>query len=303
MDIDQLKYFITIAQTLNFSEAARRVGLAQPSISHHINELEKHLGCQLFVRSRRSVSLTEAGMKLLPYAVEIVDLAEKAAFQLNHFEQGKGGHITIAALTTSSRALSECLARFSVLYPDITVDINFTSGRTQMMEINEGKYDFYFTVEQMVPSGETYEYIRTHTDYLCLAMPKNHPMADKPLDFEALRDERFIAISESDGPTLYSCIRSVCAARGYTPKVTCQYDRAEAVLLSVGSGLGISIIPGAISRVFYSENVVFKRIEGDDAIRQYVLAWRSSTTNPAARLFIDVAREIFTKRKGDRDNA
>lgn len=299
MDIDQLKYFITVAQTLNFSEAARRVGLAQPSISHHINELEKRLGCQLFVRTRRSVSLTDAGQKLLPYAVEIVDLAEKAAFQLNHFEQGKGGHITIAALTTSSEALSECMAGFSVKYPDITVDINFTSGRAQALEMNEGKYDFYFAVEQMVPGGETFEYIKTHTDYLCVAFPKNHPLANKPLDFSALENERFIAVSESDGPTLYTTIRNVCAARGYTPKVSCQYDRAEAVLLSVGAGLGISIIPGAISKVFYSRNVAFTRIEGDDAVRQYVLAWRSNTTNPAARLFIDTAREIFSARNAE----
>ena len=61
MDITQLKYFITVARTLNFSEAARRMGVTQPLISHHVNELEKQLGGKLFTRSRHNVTLTEAG--------------------------------------------------------------------------------------------------------------------------------------------------------------------------------------------------------------------------------------------------
>ena len=79
MDINQLKYFISVAQTLNFSEAARRNGLSQPAISHHIGELEKQLGCQLFVRSRRSVTMTDQGREFLPYAADMVETAEKAA--------------------------------------------------------------------------------------------------------------------------------------------------------------------------------------------------------------------------------
>lgn len=293
MDTNQLKNFITTAQTLNFSEAARRMGLAQSTMSHNINELEKQLGCQLFIRNRRSVSLTEAGKKLLPYAIEIVDLAEKATFNLREFEEGKGGHISIAALTTSSEALSQCLSAFSVKYPDITVDITFNSGRTQVVEMNESKYDFHFAVKEMVPVGESFKYICTHKDRLCMALPKNHPMAGKPLDFSALANERFIAVSESDGPTLYNHIMNLCKARGYKPHITLQYDRAEAVLLSVGAGLGISIIPEALTKVFYSKNVSVTPIEGSDTFRQYVMAWHSDMTNPAGKLFLGIARSIF----------
>ena len=68
MDITQLKYFITVARTLNFSEAARRMGVTQPLISHHVNELEKQLGGKLFTRSRHKVTLTEAGERTIRYA-------------------------------------------------------------------------------------------------------------------------------------------------------------------------------------------------------------------------------------------
>ncbi len=293
MDIHQLKYFISVAQTLNFSEAARRNGITQPSISHHIVELERQLGCQLFIRSRRNVVITEQGRAFLPYAVEIVDTAEKAAFQLQKFESGAMGHVSIASLTTSSQVLSHCLEVFSARYPNITTDITFTSGRSQVMAMNETKYDFHFAVEEMIPAGDSFEHLNTITDHLCVAFHDSNPLAEEELDFSRLRDQRFISVSENDGPALYKEIMKVCHARGYKPRTFHQFDRAEAVLLSVSAGLGISIIPEALTKVFYSDHCVFKRIDGDDALRQYVVAWRRDISTPAARLFLDVVRELY----------
>lgn len=292
MDINQLKYFISVAQTLNFSEAARRNGISQPAISHHIGEMEKQLGCRLFERTRRSVAMTEQGREFLPYAVDIVETAEKAAFQLRQREKGVGGHVSIAALTTSSQVLSRCLARFAECYPEISVDIAFTSGRSQVIAMNEAKYDFHFAVREMVPNGETFDYVISNTDHLCVAFPADHPLAGEELDFSKLKGERFIAVSESDGPALYGEIMKVCRSRHYAPNVFYKYDRAEAVLLSVGAGMGISIIPEAISKVFYAENVVFKRIEGEDALRTYVVAWHKELLNPAAKRFLETVREV-----------
>jgi DNA-binding transcriptional LysR family regulator len=128
-----------------------------------------------------------------------------------------------------------------------------------------------------------------------MAFPANHPMAGKPLDFSKLEGERFVTVSETDGPALYNEIMKVCHARGYKPKITCQYDVAEAVLLSVGAGLGIAIIPEALSKVFYAENVSFSPIPGDDTGRTYVIAWHREMTNPAAKLFLGVVKELFSK--------
>lgn len=293
MDVNQLKYFISVAQTLNFSEAARRNGITQPSISHHIVELERQLGCQLFIRSRRSVAITEQGRAFLPYAVEIVDTAEKAAFQIQKFENGAMGHISIASLTTSSQVLSRCLEVFSARYPNITIDITFTSGRSQVLAMNEAKYDFHFAVEEMIPTGDVFEKINTMTDRLCVAFHDSNPLANQELDFSKLSDQRFIAVSESDGPALYKEIMRVCRTRGYTPRTFHQFDRAEAVLLSVSAGLGISIIPEALTKVFFADHCVFKRIDGDDAVRQYVVAWRQDISTPAAKLFLDVVKELY----------
>ena len=124
MDITQLKYFVSLAQTLNFSEAARRRGISQPSMSHSIGELEKQLGAQLFVRSRKGVAMTDAGRELLPNALQIIDLAEKAQFNLKQLELGKSGSLSLSVLTTTSVVFSEVLSAFSKNVP-ISLQILF----------------------------------------------------------------------------------------------------------------------------------------------------------------------------------
>ena len=78
MDINQLKCFISVARTLNFSEAARRNYVSQSTVSRYIIDLEKEFGVQLFIRSHRDVLLTNEGKTLLPYAIEIVETLNKA---------------------------------------------------------------------------------------------------------------------------------------------------------------------------------------------------------------------------------
>lgn len=297
MDINQLKYFISVAQTLNFSEAARRNGLTQPSISHHISELEKQLDTQLFVRDKRSVILTDTGKAFLPRAEEVVDLVQKSAIHLKKMETGESGQLTVSSLTTASSMLSRCLSVFNKMYPDISVDVRFTSGRGQTMMMNEAKYDIHFSITEMVPGGDTFDTIGIGTDRLCLALPASHPLAGEfrrtGVDFSRLTHERFIACSQNDGPALYKQIMKVCAEQGYRPNIVNQCDRTEAALLSVGAGLGVSVLPQAMRDVFYSENVAFFPLESESAQRSYVIAWHKPILNPAVRLFVDTVRPLF----------
>jgi DNA-binding transcriptional LysR family regulator len=294
MDITQLKCFIAVAQTLSFTEAARRNGMTQPGISHHINELEKQVGTRLFIRSNRSVEMTAAGKEFLPYAVDIVKTAEKAVFRLRQVESGAVGHVSVSAVSTSSAIVSKCLSAFYKKHPNILVDISFTSGNAQMFTLSENKFDFYFVLLDYIPAGRTFDYIVTHEDHLVVIMPKDHPCANEPLDFNKLKDEPFITFDESEGPALYAQIMNICKYYGYTPQIVNRYDRAEAVLLSVGAGLGISIIPRALCDVFYADNVAIKPITGVDTKRTYVLAWRTPLRSPTSELFLETAKALFS---------
>ncbi|NLO98124.1 MAG: LysR family substrate-binding domain-containing protein [Peptococcaceae bacterium] len=143
----------------------------------------------------------------------------------------------------------------------------------------------------MVPAGGNFDYIISHEDDLCLVLPKGHPMAGQPLDFSKLRNERFIIASETDSPAMYAQIMNICRARNYKPKIINRYDRVEAVLLSVSAGLGISIVPRAICKVFFSEKVEVVPIDGLDTKRVYVVAWLKDMPNAAAKHFLKVVKE------------
>jgi len=297
MDINQLRYFISVAQTLNFSEAARRNGLTQPSISHHIGELEKQLGTRLFLRDKRSVSLTDTGRAFLPSALEIVELAHSSALKLKKMEAGRSGHLNIAATTSASEFLHRALRAFAAQYPDISVSISFTNGRHQTVTINEDRFEIHFSTRELVPGGETFATLPLASDNLCLAMPSDHPLCavfrENGVDFAKLKGERFIAFSETDGPMLYKQTLAVCRARGYNPVISIQQECAEAVALSVGAGCGIALLSGNLKSVCYAENVELFPIDGEDARREYVMAWHKNALNPAVELFVQTAVPLF----------
>lgn len=298
MDINQLRYFISVAQTLNFSEAARRNGLTQPSISHHIGELEKQLGTRLFVRDKRSVTLTDTGRAFLPSALEIVELAHSSELKLKKMETGKSGHLNIAAITSASGMLYRCLRVFAKAYPEISVNISFNTGRHQTVTINEDRFDIHFSMTEMIPGGDTFATLPLESDRLCVALPGDHPLCadfrENGIDFAKLKSERFIAFSETDGPMLYKQVLSVCKARGYHPQIFIQQECAEAVALSVGAGCGIALLSGNLKTVCYAENVELFPIDGDDARRDYVMAWHKNALNPAVQLFVQTAMPMFS---------
>ena len=98
MDINQLNCFISVAQTLNFSEAARRNYVSQSTVSRYISDLEKEFGVKLFTRSHRDVIITSEGKILLTYAQEIVSSLKKAKTVINQMREGGQGKIKIFRL-------------------------------------------------------------------------------------------------------------------------------------------------------------------------------------------------------------
>ncbi len=95
MDIQQLNCFISVAQTLNFSEAARRNFVSQSTVSRYISDLEKEFGVQLFTRSHRDVLLTHEGKTLLPYALEMIATLGKAKKVIDKLQNGGTGKLSV----------------------------------------------------------------------------------------------------------------------------------------------------------------------------------------------------------------
>lgn len=293
LDLNQVNNFLSVAQTLSFSGAARRNGVPQSTVSRHISDLESELGVKLFYRTKRDVKLTGEGRAFLPYAKEMLETARKANRIVKQLHDGGQGRLSIATVVTSSTALCACLREFSKRYPDILVDITYVSAVEPEWEEREDRYDFHFLNLDLLPEGDDFDYLVTHTDHLAVVTPKGHPLSGIPLDFSALKSEKFIVLSEEENPLLYMQILDVCRAHHFTPQIVSRFDTVQSTLLSVGAGLGVSMLPLAIPQIIFPSLVDAIPIDDMDTSITYVAAWKKEMLNPAAVLFLDVMRETL----------
>ncbi len=295
LDIENLRYFISVAQLLNFSEAARQNNVPQPKISRSILELETQLNAKLFFRTNRDVSLTHEGEIFLPYAIDIVDMAAKASDMVDQVHSGRTGYLSIAAVSTTSRILASFLSVFSTQYPDIMIDITQNTGKSQTLAMMENRFDFHFAPLSLLPLNGSLDYIVTHSDKLVLVVPKGHRLAQGKLDFNKLFQEKFIMISQPESPHLYNEVMAVCAAHHTIPKIIHRYDKAESVLLSVGSGLGVAILPKGLTKAFLTDAVDVVPLDPEGHEMDYVCAWPKQSKNPCSKFFLDVIKEYFPR--------
>lgn len=294
MDTERLKYFISVAHTLNFSEAARRNGLTQAAISYHINELEKELNCKLFIRSKRNVIITPAGQMYLPLALEMVELEEKASYRIRQYEEGRNGSLSLAGTRSMTPVMRECLTEFNRLHPDTQVEISFTSAREQILSMRKSRHDFHFASDDQVPTGGGYSTIRVRKAYLCLVVHKDHPLAQtKTLDLSQLKQDRFIAVAEADSPVLSKAAQRFFQENKFKPSSTWRCENPEAVDLEVSAGMGFAILPDSMWDAY--PDTVFIPIVSEITARTEVVAWRTEMTNPAAMRFLEMLVDLYGK--------
>lgn len=304
MHLNQIKSFITVSQVLNFTNAARQNGVPQSTISRQINDLEQQLGVKLFYRTKRDVRLTQEGRAFLPYAQEILDAAKKGAFAVRQLHEGAEGRLSIATIDDSDQFLAMCLQEFSRKYPGIIVDLTYVSHGEPLQSEVDDPYDFHFHYLDMIPDSEEYEIRETHTTQLCFVSSKTaHTDMAKPdddtdfvdgFDFSSLPHQKFILISEEENPILYMQIMNYCQTHRFTPQIANRFSDIKSVLLSVGSGLGISILPLKTTEILSAlpqTGIQVTPIGDESYAITCAVAWKKSLLNPAAELFLQIMEE------------
>lgn len=292
MDINQLNCFISVAQTLNFSEAARRNYVSQSTVSRYINELEKEFGVQLFTRSHRDVIITNEGKTLLPYVVEVVDTLKKAKTIIKQMHDGGQGRITLGCDVTSLSFPSKCIADFSEKYPNVVVDVRQLDSADRNQAITSGEYDFCFMPRDMVPESSGIDMLVTHYESLSVVTAKNSIFKKKKsVSLRDIANEKLLLLSESVCPIVYMEIMDLLRTFHISPSVEFVFDDIVSMYVAVSSGIGVSIIPNSLAKFTSSEYTDIFPVEDADTSVAYVMAWGKNIANPAAKLFIEVVKK------------
>lgn len=177
MELRQLKYFIKVAETLSFSEAARLLFVTQSTLSQQIKQLEQDLDAQLLIRSSHSVALTEAGSELLPYAIATLHDADLCAARVNDLKNVLCGTLNIGVTYSFSPILTETLVTFMKAYPKVKLNIFYRPMAELMDMLRSRDVDFALAFRPGEPMPDVDSHVLFQT-YLAAIVGDLHPLAN-----------------------------------------------------------------------------------------------------------------------------
>ena len=292
MDILHLRLFVSIARTLNFSRTAEQYCITQPAVSHSIRRLEAELGVKLLKRTSHDVSLTPEGEEFLICASQMLNTLSSTETRIKNMTQGYIGSIRVAALSCTSYQLCDCLSKLYDSNPRIQTDIDLLESAELARALNYGDHDFYFTVLPMMRANSEYSFSIIHRGSLKLFVNSNIADSIDVNDWATLEQHPFISPPQSDTALLRQ-VKRLCRNRGINPRIVNYYERAESVVLAVASGIGLTILPEELSRLYQRPNVVTLPINGNDAVVTYVFAWKKYAKSAVTKTFKDIVLSAY----------
>lgn len=291
MDTVQLKNFVLLAQTLNFSAIAKQQFISQPALTKQIHRLEDELGVRLFHRSKHGVTLTYAGMEFYKHAVDLLDRFDKAALHMGNIQQGRTGSLEISAVLGLDSIISQSAAEFSEEYPEINLNIQSGTGSQQIHAINRQAADLYFSYAPLLELFSSLETCPLPDDRFAVFA---HKREAKRLEEEGLRclDQmpNLIEFRSEGGPFFTGLIFALRDALGLTSGNIRYYSSNATVLMAVQAGMGFAFLPAQINFGLCPDNVVKIPLTLPEATIQRAIGWNASTRNSAVLRFVEVVR-------------
>ena len=178
MELRQLRYFAKAAETLNFSDAAKALNIAQSSLSQQIKQLEDELNVQLFLRNSHSIRLTEAGEEMLPFALRTIHDAETCADRIHDLQKLLTGTLNIGITYSFSPILTETVISFMKLYPHIKLNIIYKPMSELMELLAKRDLDFVLAFKPTKPVADVESHILFQNS-LSAIVSSTHPLASK----------------------------------------------------------------------------------------------------------------------------
>lgn len=286
MELHQLRYFLAVARTRNFSRAAEQCRVAQPSLSQQIMKLEDELGERLFERTKRAVSLTPAGELFRGHAERVLDAVELAGDCVREVRGVLRGRVALGALpTVAPYYLPGRLKAFAASHPGVEVVVHEDTTEQLARAVLAKEIDVALVSLPVERAGLVAE--EFFDEDLLVALPTAHPLAGKRrLVLDDLANEAFILMKE--GHCLAGQALQFCRLNGFAPRVSFRSAQIETVLAFVAAGWGISMVP-AMARKAETPGVRYRALAG--MTRSIgIISREARPLSRAARALLDVLR-------------
>lgn len=298
MNTQQIQFFLTAANCLNFTEAARKMFVAQPTLSKQIALLEEEVGARLFYRNNRIVTLTPAGVLLKRELSSIEHQINSMLERARRIERGYDGHLSIGILDVveSSENLIGWINEFHRQYAGIDITIGVHGFKDLVDGLRNGSFDVILNKGFEIHDIPGIESIPVRKSTPAVLVHKNSHLA--ALDHLAvldLKDEYFIVLDQSEATTASYTLFDLCQSVGFHPKIRKFARNNASRIMYVALGFGITLADLEIELhantgirkipvIIPSQNV-FTNIE-------VVMAWATKNYNPTIDAFRDLAPKL-----------
>ena len=294
VELRHLRYFIAVAEELNFSRAAERLHMAQPPLSAAIRQLERELGVDLFIRTTREVTLTDAGRAFLDGARRTLADADRAAEDARRAGAGELGRLRIAYSWSTRFETLPALGRgFRARHPGVELLAQEMWNARMPAAFANGSIDLAISLCPEIASELELEAIRK--ERLVALLPNRHPLAnEEAIPLASLAEEEIVLFPREIAPRLHDAFVAIYRRAGFEPRlrnesfhtgwdlgVLAEIPAAAMVPRSVASGLPEGIVAVALSAP-------------TDSL-ETCLVWRSDERSPAVKAFAASARSAFNE--------
>lgn len=262
MELRQLRYFVQVATTLNFSEASRNLFITQSTLSQQIKQLEHEIGSQLFQRNSHSVCLTEAGAELLPFARKTLSDAQLCLDRMTDLDKLLTGTLNIGVTYSFSPILTETVLDFMKLYPGVKLNIYYKPVAELLGMLRGQEIDFLlaFRGRQEVEGVESHVLFQ---NYLAAIVGEGHPLASRlSVTIEELsRYDLALPTVGLQARNYFDSIFSGCAA---DLRVRLELNEVNILLKLVKAGNLASVLAEATTHNFSGVKAVRLDFGGND---------------------------------------
>ena len=297
MELRHMRYFLTLAEELNFTRAAERLMIAQPPLSRQIRDLEEELGSPLFIREHHALRLTEEGVLFRDYASRIITMADQSVTDIREYDQGLHGTLYLAEVEGKApHLMAGWISGFATQYPNIQFILWNGNSDEVVNRIRKGLSDVAVIMEPYDPAG--LHSIQVYSEPWVAMFRDDHPLAKKKSERISMHD---LVGYDLIIPSRDSRLREISdwfGANSETPHVVARIANVVTAYELCKEGVGVAIYPAAAGDIVPDTGNVRIKTISDKGIRaSYVLIYSDEhPLNAVTAKFIEHIRSSLSDR-------
>jgi DNA-binding transcriptional LysR family regulator len=292
IELRQLRYFLAVAEELNFTRAAERMGIAQPPLSQQILSLEHQLRVQLFIRSRRHVELTPEGRALVTNARRILNLTQSSARVVQAIARGEEGPLAIGAIFSSIYGVvPQILAEIVRTHPGILPSLQEMTVLQQLAALTDERIDLGLIRGSL--SAPELDSMTLFEEPFVLVCPSEGPLAlEGDVSLERIARMPLIRVIESANRTFSRQMMSALVERGYELNIVHEVSDTHTLIGLVAAGFGISLVPASLQNI-QIPRVRYLPLHEETPSTALRLVWHRQNTSPVLVKVVDLVKTMI----------